>query len=85
MTIHLHFDAYASAYQIDGELYFLKSNPDVTSVRLLSKSDGNAPAYCVDVEVKDEAVDTVKSQIESVTKQYASEIANVSIVVYAST
>ena len=83
MIAHVTFDAYASAYEINGELYYLKNKPEIQSLRLLSKKEGDGAKYCLEITVDDEAVDVVKKEIDRAKSMYASEVSNLKMVFYA--
>ena len=82
MIAHVTFDAYASAYEINGELYYLKNKPEIQSLRLLSKKDGDGAKYCLEITVDDESIDSVKTEIERAKSMYSSEISNLKMVIY---
>ena len=82
MVAHLTFDAYASAYEISGELYFLKSKPEIESVRLLSKIEGDAPKYCLEIVVDDAGLEALQKELERAKSQYTAEISNAKLVIY---
>lgn len=83
MIAHVTFDAYASAYEISGELYYLKNKPEIQSVRLLSKKDGEGAKYCLEITVDDGAVDALKTEIDRAKSMYASEVSNLKMALYA--
>ncbi len=82
MIAHVTFDPYASSYEINGELYYLKAKPEIQSVRLLSKKDGEGPKYCLEITAEDEAADTIKKEIDRARSTYSSEISNFKMVTY---
>ena len=83
MIAHITFDAYASGYEINGELYSLKSKPEIQTVRLLSKKEGEAPKYCLEITADDDATETIKKEVDKARSMYASEISNLKLVFYS--
>lgn len=83
MVAFITFDAYASAYEINGELYYLKSKPEVESVRLLSRKEGEASKYCLEITAADSADEMIKKEVERAKSMYSSEISNVKLVTYS--
>ena len=82
MIAHVTFDAYASAYEINGELYYLKSKPGVQSVRLLTKKEGEGPRYCLEITAEDAAAEDIKKEIDRAKSMYSSQISNLNYVTY---
>jgi hypothetical protein len=82
MIAHVTFDAYASAYEINGELYYLKSKPGVQSVRLLTKKEGEGPRYCLEITAEDDAAEEIKKEMDRAKSTYSSQVSNFKYVTY---
>ena len=82
MKIVVMFDAYASGYEIKSELYVLKNIAGVQSVDLLDRTDGEAPRYCLILDVDDEHAVTLAQRMQSLRSQYAGHISNARQITY---
>ena len=83
MVVLVMFDAYVNAYDINGELHFLRSKPEIDGVRLLSRKEGDAPKYCLEITAQDGAEEMIKKEIDKARSAYASEVSNLKLVTYS--
>ena len=79
MKVFVQFDAYASDYEIKGELGGMRGIDGVVSVTLMRKVSGDGPRFCIDVEVADDKVDAVTEKLNRYQSQYAGQISNVAV------
>ena len=83
MKVLVQFDAYASDYEIKGEIGAVKAIDGVNSVTLMRRVSGGAPLFCLELDVADDKAPTATEKLESYKSQYAGQISNVSVLAYA--
>ena len=79
MKVFVEFDAYASDYEIKGELGGVRGMDGVVSVTLLRKVAGDGPRFCLELEVADDKIDPVTERMNRYRDQYAGQISNVAV------
>jgi hypothetical protein len=83
MTVFVFFDAYASSYEIKGEIGTASSMDGVESMTLLQKAEGDAvAAYCIEMKVTDEKTEEVMQRIKSMAAQYSGYVSNFKVMSY---
>ena len=83
MKALVQFDAYAMDYEIKGEIGMLNGIDGVTSVTLLKKKSGTAPQFCVEIELADDKADGFADAVKRYTGQYAGQVSNTNVILYA--
>ncbi len=84
MKAMVMFDASASSYEIQGELYQVRSIPGVKQVSLLRRLGGEAPAYCLERAVDAAAAAGLAAQVEAAGSRYGGYVSNLKLITYAS-
>ncbi len=82
MKVFIQFDASVSAYEIKGELYTISSWTGVTNVTLLEKVHGEAPRFCLEIDVADQHVESFREQSKVFQAQYSSYVYNMKEIAY---
>ena len=82
MKVFAYFNAYASDYQIKGELSQLGSLPGVNSYELLGKVSGDAPNFCLVLDVADDQASAIEARMKQISANYSGEVSKTSITVY---
>jgi hypothetical protein len=82
MKMHLTFDATVSSYEVKSNLYMISGIDGVSSVQLYEKASGEAPRYCVEMEVADDRIENVEKKIASIQSEFAGYISNMKQVAY---
>ena len=82
MKLLFQFDASASSYEIKSALSMMSSWTGVRSVQLLEKVSGDAPRYCVEVEVADDQVQGVRDRARGLQAQYSGNVYNAKELAY---
>lgn len=77
MKVFVQFDASASSYEIRNELSMVSSWGGIKDLKLLERVSGEAPRYCVEVEVADDQVQGFRDRLAGLTSQYAGYVYNV--------
>lgn len=83
MKVLVQFDAYAMDYEIKGEIGVLNGIDGVASATLLKKKSGTAPQFCIELEIADDKADGFPDAVKRYTSQYAGQVSNVNIILYA--
>jgi hypothetical protein len=84
MRLLFQFDASASSYEIRGELAAVSSWSGVKKVELLEKVSGDAPRYCVEVEVADDQAQAVRDRARGIQGQNSGYVYNMKEISYRS-
>jgi len=79
MKAFVEFDAYASDYEIKGELGGMRGIDGVASVTLMRKVSGEGPRFCIEIDVADDKVESVTEKLNRYQSQYAGQISNVAV------
>ena len=82
MTTLIQFDAYAMDYEIKGEIAGMNGIDGVHSVTLLRKTTGDAPQFCIELQIADDKVEPVREKLERYRSQYAGQISNLKMTGY---
>ncbi len=85
MKVLFQFDVSASSYEIKQELSSISSWPGVTSAVLLEKVSGDAPYFCLEVDVADGAAEGFRERSKAMQSQYSSYVYNMREIVYRTT
>jgi hypothetical protein len=83
MKAFVHFDASVGSYDIQSQLYMVRSLNGVKSVELLRRQEGDGPQYCLEIEADDAALGDLARQVESVRGQFAGYISNLKFTAFA--
>ena len=83
MKVIVQFDAYAMDYEIKGEIGGLAGIDGVQSVSLLRKLSGDAPQFCLELQIADDKADVVREKLDRYRAQYAGQISNAAVTAYA--
>jgi hypothetical protein len=76
MKVFVQFDASVSSYEIKNELSMASSWSGVKSLQLLEKVSGEAPRYCVEVDVADDQLQAFRDRIGGLKSQYSGYVYN---------
>ena len=83
MTIFVFFDAYASAYEIQGEVGGLFGTASGVTMTLLQRQAGDCPtSFCMKIEVDDAKAQAVLQQATDLVARYPGSVSNVRIMMY---
>ena len=82
MKILIQFDAYAMDYEIKGEIAGMGGIDGVQSVELLRKTTGDAPQFCIEIQIADDKVEPVREKLERYRNQYAGQVSNLTLTGY---
>ena len=82
MRVLIQFDAYAMDYEIKGEIAGMKGIDGVESVTLLRKATGDAPQFCIELQIADDKVEPVREKLERYRNQYAGQVSNLRMAGY---
>jgi len=82
MKVLVQFDAFAGDYEIKGEMGSMSRIDGVTSLALLRKVSGDAPRFCIELDVAEDKVSTVTETLERYKNQYPGQVSNVSVLSY---
>lgn len=77
MKVFVQFDASVSSYEIRNELSMVSSWSGIRNVKLLEKVSGDAPRYCVEVEVADDQAQGFRDRLSGLKAQYSGYVYNV--------
>jgi hypothetical protein len=83
MKAFVHFDASVGAYDIQSQLFMVRSLNGVKSVELLRRQEGDGPQYCLEIEADDSALKDLARQVQSVGGQFAGYVSNLSFAAFA--
>jgi hypothetical protein len=83
MKAFVHFDASVGSYDIQSQLYMVRSMNGVKSVELLRRQEGDGPQYCIEIEADDAALKDLSRQVESISGQFAGYISNLRFSAFA--
>jgi hypothetical protein len=83
MKAFVRFDASVGSYDIQSQLFMVRSLNGVKSVELLRKQEGDGPQYCIEIEADDTALRDLTHQVQSVSGQFAGYISNLTFAAFA--
>ena len=83
MTILVFFDAYASAYEIQGEVGGLFGAASGVTMTLLQRQAGDCPtSFCMKIEADAAKAQAVMQQAGDLVAQYSGTVSNARIMMY---
>ena len=82
MKMYITFDAVIDSYEIKSNLYMVSGIEGVSSTQLYEKVSGDAPRYCIELDVADDQAASVGEKLSSVQAQYSGYISNTHRVAY---
>ncbi len=82
MKILVQFDSYAMDYEIKGEIGGMGGIDGVEAVTLMRKIAGDAPHFCIELEIDDEKMEPVREKLDRYRSQYGGQISNTVVTTY---
>ena len=82
MKVLVQFDSYAMDYEIKGAIGGMSGLDGVHSVKLMRKVAGDAPKYCIELEIDDEKSESVREKLGRYRSQYSGEMSNTVVTSY---
>ncbi len=82
MKVLFQFDASASGYEVRQQLSMVSSWTGVAAAELLEKVSGDAPQFCLEVDVADQHAEGFRERAKALQSQFSGYVYNLREVAY---